>query len=121
MEKQLYFDIDDAPSFVEDNFIISSSNQNATDYIYKWPNWASNCVVLFGESGVGKSHLANIWHNKAQALKVTLENVDFKDVQKSYKSSCSMPRRKISDIIINPDQRKKMILNKGDRIITLSN
>ena len=32
-----------------------------------------------------------------------------------------MPRRKISDIIINPDQRKKMILNKGDRIITLSN
>ena len=43
-----------------------------------------------------------------------------KDVQKSYKSSCSMPRRKINDIIINPDQRKKMILNKGDRIITLS-
>ena len=82
VEKQLYFDIDDAPSFVEDNFIISSSNQNATDYVYKWPNWASNCVVLFGESGVGKSHLANIWHNKAQALKVSLENIDFKDVQK---------------------------------------
>ena len=60
MEKQLYFDIDDAPSFVEDIFIFSSSNQNATDYVYKWPNWASNCVVLFGESGVGKSHLENI-------------------------------------------------------------
>ena len=83
MEKQLYFDIDDAPSFVEDNFIISSSNQNATDYIYKWPNWASNCVVLFGESGVGRESFGKyIWHNKAQALKVNLENIDFKDVQK---------------------------------------
>ncbi len=82
MEKQLYFDIEDAPSFDEDNFIISSSNQNASNYIYKWPNWASNCVVLFGEGGVGKSHLANIWRNKANAFKVSLENIDFKEVQK---------------------------------------
>ena len=46
---------------------------------------------------------------------------DFKNVQESYKSTTSMPRRKIKEIIINPDQRKKIVLNKGDRIIVLSN
>ena len=82
MEKQLYFNIEDAPSFDEDNFIISSSNQNASDYLYNWPKWASNHVVLFGEEGVGKSHLANIWLTKTRALKVNLESLDLKEVQK---------------------------------------
>ena len=64
--------------------------------------------------------LEKYFATKKQIL-LGLIDYDFKDVQKSYKSSCSMPRRKINDIIINPDQRKKMVLNKGDRIITLSN
>tara|TARA_Y100000591_G_scaffold311173_1_gene314303 strand:- start:31 stop:2193 length:2163 start_codon:yes stop_codon:yes gene_type:complete len=58
---------------------------------------------------------------KKKQILLGLIDYDFKDVQKPYQSSCSMPRRKISDIIINPDQRKKLILNKGDRIITFSN
>ena len=49
-----------------------------------------------------------------------LIDYDFKNVQTAYKSSCAMPRRKINDIIINLDQRKRLSLNKGDRIITLS-
>ena len=64
--------------------------------------------------------LEKYFATKKQIL-LGLIDYDFKDVQKSYKSSCPMPRRKISDIIINPDQRKKIVLNKGDRIITLSN
>ena len=64
--------------------------------------------------------LEKYFATKKQIL-LGLIDYDFKDVQKSYKSSCSMPRRKISNIIINPDQRKKMILNIADRIITLSN
>ena len=63
--------------------------------------------------------LEKYFASKKQIL-LGLIDYDFTDVQKSYKSSTSMPRRKISNIIINPDQRKKMLLNKGDRIITLS-
>jgi len=63
--------------------------------------------------------LEKFFAEKKQIL-LGLIDYDFKDVQNTYKSSCSMPRRKINDIIINPDQRKKLYLNKGDRIITLS-
>ena len=83
MEKQLYFDIEDNPSFDEDNFIVSSSNQNASKYLNKWPSWVSNFVILFGESGVGKSHLANIWLQKSNALRVNYENIDLKKAQES--------------------------------------
>ena len=55
-----------------------------------------------------------------RSIIIKLIDYDFKDVQEIYKSSCTMPRRKINNIIINPDQRKKLSLNKGDRIITLS-
>ena len=64
--------------------------------------------------------LEKFFAEKKQIL-LGLIDYDFKDVQETYKSSCAMPRRKIDNIIINPDQRKKIVLNKGDRIITLSN
>ncbi len=63
--------------------------------------------------------LEKFFSEKKQIL-LGLIDYDFKDVKETYKSSCAMPRRKISNIIINPDQRKKLSLNKGDRIITLS-
>ena len=63
--------------------------------------------------------LEKFFAEKKQIL-LGLIDYDFKDVQEIYKSSCTMPRRKINNIIINPDQRKKLSLNKGDRIITLS-
>ena len=64
--------------------------------------------------------LEKYFAEKKQIL-LGLIDYDFKNVQESYKSTTSMPRRKIKEIIINPDQRKKIILRNGDRIIVLSN
>ena len=52
---------------------------------------------------------------------VGIINYKFKDVQKYLQSSNPMPRRKISEILINPDQRQNLNLDKGDRVITLCN
>ncbi len=76
MEKQLFFDIEEMPSFDVEDFIVSSSNQSAYDYIQKWPDWSSNLVFLVGESGVGKTHLANIWLEKVKGIKLLQENID---------------------------------------------
>ena len=48
-------------------------------------------------------------------------NYKFKDVQQYMNSDLSMSRRKIEEIIINPNQLNKILLDKGDRVITLSN
>ena len=47
-------------------------------------------------------------------------NYDFKDVKNDFKSNTPMLRRKIKEILINPDQKKCMSLDKGDRVITIS-
>jgi len=52
---------------------------------------------------------------------VGIINYKFKDVQNYLQSSNPMPRRKISEILINPDQRQNLNLDKGDRVITLCN
>ena len=76
MEKQLFFDIEEMPSFDVEDFIVSLSNQSAYDYIQKWPDWSGNLVFLVGESGVGKTHLANIWLEKVNGIKLLQENID---------------------------------------------
>ena len=76
MEKQLFFDIEEQPSFDLQDFIVSSSNQIAYDYIQKWPEWSGNLIFLVGESGVGKTHLANIWLKKANGIKLDEKNID---------------------------------------------
>ena len=60
------------------------------------------------------------YFSKKKQILLGVIDYDFKEVKEAFKSSSSMYRRKINEIIINPDQRKKRILNKGDRIISLS-
>lgn len=76
MEKQLFFNIEERPSFDVEDFIVSSSNQAAYDYIQKWPEWSSNAVFLVGDSGVGKTHLANIWLKMCDGIKLEKDNID---------------------------------------------
>ena len=39
----------------------------AVSMIDRWPDWPSPVVILAGPPGAGKSHLANIWREHAQA------------------------------------------------------
>ena len=82
MEKQLYFDMDCEPSFDESNFVITQSNRDAFEYINKWPQWTTNNIVLFGNAGVGKSHLAHIWLKKSNGIKLDLVEINTKMIEK---------------------------------------
>ena len=71
---QLTFDLGDDVSLNRDDFIVSNSNKDAIAWIDSWPNWPVNVLGLniFGAPSSGKSHLANIWRSKSNAL--TIEN-----------------------------------------------
>ena len=84
MEKQLYFDMDSEPSFDESNFVVTQSNQDAFKHINKWPEWANN-IVLFGDAGVGKSHLAHIWLKRSNGIRLDLDEINTKIIGK-YKN-----------------------------------
>jgi chromosomal replication initiation ATPase DnaA len=49
------------------NFIVARCNQQAVEFIGRWPHWPSPAAALFGPKACGKSHLAAIWVGMAQA------------------------------------------------------
>jgi len=82
---------------------------------YKFKTYTINNDIL----ETSFCELEKFFAKKKQIL-LGLINYDFKDVKEDFKSKSSMPRRKIREILINPDQRTKISLDKGDRIITIS-
>ena len=69
---QLTFDLVDDVSLNRDDFIVSKSNKDAIAWIDSWPNWPVNVpgLNIFGAPSSGKSHLANIWRSKSNALSI---------------------------------------------------
>ncbi len=51
----------------QDNFIVSLCNINAYNAIIKQKLWPNNRILILGEAGSGKSHLAKIWAQKIGA------------------------------------------------------
>ncbi len=52
-----------------DDLVVGEANAVAVELIDRWPDWPTSVVILAGPSGSGKSHLAAIWANKADAWK----------------------------------------------------
>jgi len=55
------------PVFSVDNFIVSSCNHEAWEWIHTWPTWPAHALILYGPQGSGKTHLGHIWAQHAAA------------------------------------------------------
>lgn len=66
--RQLPLDLGHAPAFSRDDLVVTDANRQAVDLIDRWPDWAAPVVVLAGPAGSGKTHLAAIWAETADAV-----------------------------------------------------
>ena len=69
---QLLFNLKKKKIYEKDNFLVSSSNKEAYKLIDRWPKWPSRKIIIFGETGTGKTHLSNIWKKKTSAVVLNL-------------------------------------------------
>lgn len=76
--KQLILPLDLPPAFEEQDFIVSSSNEEAYLWLARWPNWPTRCLALYGEEGCGKTHLSHMWQSKTKATR--FKGVEFNKV-----------------------------------------
>lgn len=65
--RQLAFALPHAESLSREDFLEGPPNAAAVELIDRWPQWPSRTVVLAGDAGSGKSHLAAIWAANAGA------------------------------------------------------
>ena len=67
---QLLLDFEYKKNFNEHDYYVSKSNYFAFNIVDKWPKWEKRILNICGEKFSGKTHLANIFHLKSNALKI---------------------------------------------------
>ncbi len=75
MARQLIFDLPVRPALGREDFFVSSANAVAVAAIEGWHNWPERKMVLVGELGSGKSHLAQVWSGLAGAEVLSAEEL----------------------------------------------
>lgn len=69
--RQLPLDLGHEPSHAEDDFLVGAGNSLAHARVLAWPDWPDGVTLLLGPAASGKSHLARIFTERANAVSVT--------------------------------------------------
>ena len=73
---QLVLPLATRPALRREDFIVAAGNREAVAFLDAWPDWPSPIAALYGPPGSGKSHLAAIWAERANARLVDAGNLD---------------------------------------------
>ena len=76
MSNQLILKFPSHQAYKKEDFYVSSSNQEAYDFINSWPKWIKRTVNIFGPSGSGKSHLTSILKSKISSIQIEANNLN---------------------------------------------
>ncbi|PKQ06652.1 MAG: chromosomal replication initiator DnaA [Alphaproteobacteria bacterium HGW-Alphaproteobacteria-11] len=80
MARQLVFELGHRPAFGREDFLVAPSNGAAVALIDSWPGWSGPAAILSGPAGSGKTHLAEVWREKAQARRIEAAALEGADV-----------------------------------------
>ena len=64
--------------YLKEDFYVSSSNQEAYEFISSWPRWIKRIANIFGPPGSGKTHLASILKSKTSTLEIQSDELNNK-------------------------------------------
>ncbi len=88
--RQIPLDLGSRHAFERTNFHIGQSNSDAVGWIDRWPNWPAPILILQGAAASGKSHLAAVWQDKANASIVKPEMLPCTSAQELFKLGDSL-------------------------------
>lgn len=72
MTPQLPLDLSLEPALSREDLIESPANATAIAMIDAWPDWPGHVAVLAGPVGSGKTHIASVWADMADANRVSI-------------------------------------------------
>lgn len=73
--QQLPLDLSLRPALGREDFLIGPSNQDAVAWIDRWPDWPAPLLMISGPAASGKSHLAAVWADQADATVISPEDL----------------------------------------------
>ncbi len=76
MPKQMPLPFGVKPALGKSDFIVAPCNEAALRFIESWPEWPARAGAIYGPKGCGKTHLAEVWAERAGATVVPDEDPD---------------------------------------------
>jgi len=103
---QIPFEIPLREAFEAEDYLVTSCNAQAVDWIDRWPDWnAGPCAVLYGPAGCGKTHLTHVWQKKSGARRINLATLDLATVP--ARADCYIIED-VDDIAALADQQERL-------------
>src|SRR6266851_3225097 len=75
MAGQLVFPFGVEPALGREDFILAPCNEQAVQFIKRWPDWPARTAAIYGPAHCGKTHLAAIWQSMTNAQTVPARNL----------------------------------------------
>lgn len=70
---QLPLEFDHRAAMSGDDFLVAPCNHEAVAWLDRWPDWGAPFVVIYGQKGCGKTHLAEVFRQATGANLLKLE------------------------------------------------
>ncbi len=58
------------PALGREDFLVGASNQDAVAWLDLWPDWPAPALIVHGPAGCGKTHLAEVWRARSNAVRL---------------------------------------------------
>ncbi|WP_034492094.1 HdaA/DnaA family protein [Afifella pfennigii] len=65
--RQIPIPLSHPPAYDRDSYLIGDANREAAELVLSWPQWSAPVMLLCGPPGSGKTHLARLWAEAADA------------------------------------------------------
>lgn len=75
MAGQLVFPFGVEPALGREDFILAPCNEQAVQFIKRWPDWPARIAAIYGPAHCGKTHLAAIWQDMTDAQTVSARDL----------------------------------------------
>lgn len=72
---QLALDLGHRPAFGREDFLVGPGNEDAVGWIDRFPDWPSYALALIGPAGCGKTHLAQVFKARTNAITLALADL----------------------------------------------
>lgn len=102
MLKQEIFSFCEQTNLNWSDFIESEENHEALMWLMRWPDWPGFGIILTGTQGVGKSHLAALWAQSANAVYVLPHSLNH-DPRELFQGESNFVIDNISEFLCNEE------------------
>ena len=77
---QLILDLGHRPALGEADFMVAPSNEQAVQWLDRWPGWPAPALTIYGPPGCGKTHLARVFAARSGAAVIAAAALSTGDV-----------------------------------------